>query len=167
MSRSPCLAAARSSRSAENWTGENETDRDIRFEDDDDSCGNRWVDLISCTLANPPKDGNGVDPRVLLNRYPPVKLADNIVTPGQTLAAGNVWQPTAVQQTNIMNYLNGLYGRGAKPGDFAVIRLNLDASQAGYDAYSRRDTASVELTGRIGSRVLLKTLASKCRVPSG
>jgi len=71
------------------------------------------------------------DSRVLLNGYPPVKLADNIVTAGQTVAAGDVWQPTEIQSENIRDYLNALYKRGAKPGDFAVIRLNMDASQAG------------------------------------
>jgi len=74
---------------------------------------------------------NDVDSRVLLNSYPPVKLADNIVTSGQSVVVGDVCQPTAGQQTNLVNYLNGLYEQGAKPGDFAVIRFNMDATQAG------------------------------------
>ena len=74
---------------------------------------------------------NDVDFSVLLNGYPPVKLADNIVTSGQTVAVGDVWQPTAGQQTNLVCYLNGLYEQGAKPGDFAIIRFNMDSTQAG------------------------------------
>ena len=74
---------------------------------------------------------NDVDSSVLLNGYPPVKLADNIVTSGQTVAVGDVWQPTAGQQTNLVSYLNGLYEQGAKPGDFAIIRFNMDSTQAG------------------------------------
>ena len=75
---------------------------------------------------------NDVDSRVLLNGYPPVKLADNIVTSGQTVAVGTVWQPTASQAGDLRRYLNGLYLKGAKPGDYAVIRVNLDASQYGF-----------------------------------
>ena len=62
----------------------------------------------------------------------PVKLADNIVTAGQTVAVGTVWVPTASQEKTLVRYLNGLYNQGAKPGDFAVIRVNMDASEAGY-----------------------------------
>lgn len=74
---------------------------------------------------------NDVDGRVLLNGRAPVKLADNIVTSGQTVAVGNVWTPNAAQRADMASYLNGLYNLGAKPGDFAVFRMNLDATQAG------------------------------------
>ncbi len=74
---------------------------------------------------------NDVDSRLLLNGYPPVKLADNIVTSGQTSVSGNVWRPTVKQAEALRWHLNGLYNRGAKPGDYAVIRINMDASQAG------------------------------------
>ncbi len=74
---------------------------------------------------------NDVDDRVLLNGAKPVKLADNIVTSGQTVAVGNIWTPSAAQGKAVLNYLNGLYNRGAKPGDFAVFRMNLDSTQAG------------------------------------
>lgn len=74
---------------------------------------------------------NDVDTRVLLNGYPPVKLADNIVTSGQTVAAGTIWQPSSSQARTLRQYLNGLYNRGAKPGDYAVIRVNMDAKQGG------------------------------------
>jgi len=74
---------------------------------------------------------NDVDGRVLLSGCPPVKLADNIVTAGQTMDTGDVWRPSDAQRKNLCAYLNLLYGRGAKPGDFAVIRLNMDASEAG------------------------------------
>jgi hypothetical protein len=74
---------------------------------------------------------NDKDSRVLLNGRPPVKLADNIVTSGQAVAVGYVWQPTAAQTNELREYLNGLYSKGAKPGDYAVIRVNMDASQAG------------------------------------
>ena len=81
---------------------------------------------------------NNTDSRVLLNGRQPVKLADNIVTSGQTVAVGYVWQPTAVQTNELRKYLNRLYDRGdgkggAKPGDYAVIRVNMDASQAGFN----------------------------------
>jgi hypothetical protein len=72
---------------------------------------------------------NDVDSRVLLNGYPPVKLADNIVTAGQTAVAGNIWQPTAAQAEDLRWFLNGLYNKGAKPGDYAVIRVNMDNRQ--------------------------------------
>ncbi len=72
---------------------------------------------------------NDVDTRVLLNGYPPVKLADNIVTAGQTVAVGNVWQPSAKQAEDLRWFLNGLYNKGAKPGDYAVIRVNMDNRQ--------------------------------------
>ena len=74
---------------------------------------------------------NDVDSRLLLNGYPPVKLADNIVTSGQTSVSGNVWRPTVKQAEALRWYLNGLYNRGAKPGDYAVIRVNMDAKQGG------------------------------------
>ena len=76
---------------------------------------------------------NDVDTRVLLNGYPPVKLANNIVTSGQTVAVGNVWQPTTLQRWDLRRYLNGLYNNGAKPGDYAVLRVNMDASQYGFN----------------------------------
>jgi hypothetical protein len=74
---------------------------------------------------------NDTDSRVLLNGRAPVKLADNIVTSGQTVAVGYVWQPTAAQTNELREYLNGLYSKGAKPGDYAVIRVNMDSTQAG------------------------------------
>ena len=74
---------------------------------------------------------NDTDSRVLLNGRAPVKLADNIVTSGQTVAVGYVWQPTAAQTNALRQYLNGLYRKGAKPGDYAVIRINMDSTQAG------------------------------------
>lgn len=74
---------------------------------------------------------NDVDSRVLLNGFPPVKLADNIVTAGQTLAVGTVWRPTASQRDDLRSYLNSLYLRGAKPGDYAVLRVNMDNRQWG------------------------------------
>jgi len=72
---------------------------------------------------------NDYDGRALLNGRPPVKLADNIVTAGQAVAVGNVWRPSAAERENLRAYLNLLYERGAKPGDFAVIRLNMDTSE--------------------------------------
>jgi hypothetical protein len=72
---------------------------------------------------------NDVDARVLLNGYPPVKLADNIVTAGQASVLGTVWQPSASQAEDLRRFLNGLYNKGAKPGDFAVIRVNMDNRQ--------------------------------------
>lgn len=72
---------------------------------------------------------NDVDTRILLNGYPPVKIADNIVTAKQTVATGSVWTPTAAQCLKLKNYLNGLYNKGAKPGDYVVIRINMDAPQ--------------------------------------
>ena len=62
----------------------------------------------------------------------PVKLADNIVTTGQTVSVGTVWVPTVSQEKTLVRYLNGLYNLGAKPGDFAVIRVNMDSTEAGY-----------------------------------
>jgi len=75
---------------------------------------------------------NDTDSRVLLNGRPPVKLADNIVTSGQTVAVGLVWQPAGEQTNDLRRYLNGLYKKGAKPGDYAVIRVNMDSTQAGF-----------------------------------
>lgn len=74
---------------------------------------------------------NDVDGRVLLNGRPPVKLADNIVTSGQSVVTGTLWEPTATQRAALTRYLNNLYLAGAKPGDFAVFRVNLDSTQAG------------------------------------
>jgi len=74
---------------------------------------------------------NDVDSRVLLNGYPPVKLADNIVTAGQTSVSGNLWTPTAGQRETLRAYLNSLYFKGAKPGDYAVLRVNMDNRQWG------------------------------------
>lgn len=74
---------------------------------------------------------NDTDSRALLNGRAPVKLADNIVTSGQTVAVGYIWQPTAAQTNELRKYLNGLYRKGAKPGDYAVIRVNMDSTQAG------------------------------------
>jgi hypothetical protein len=72
--------------------------------------------------------------RTFLNGYSPVKLADNVVTAGQTVAVGSVLNSTEAQRLVIADYLNGLYDKGANPGDFAVIRINMDASQAGLNA---------------------------------
>lgn len=72
--------------------------------------------------------------RTFLNGYSPVKLADNVVTAGQTVAVGSVLNSTEAQRLVIADYLNGLYDNGANPGDFAVIRINMDASQAGLNA---------------------------------
>ena len=85
---------------------------------------------VSPTLNSSWHCTNNVDSRILLNNCAPVKLADNIVTSGQQIAVGNIWQPDVDQQENIVDYLNGLYSNGAKPGDFAVLRINMDASQA-------------------------------------
>ena len=74
---------------------------------------------------------NNVDTR-LFNGYPPIKLADNIVTSGQPFVSGNIWRPTTAQASNFREYLNGLYNKGAKPGDYAIIRVNMDASQYGF-----------------------------------
>ncbi len=67
------------------------------------------------------------DTRLLLNGLPPVKIADNIVTNGQSVSVGEVWRPTAPQRVDLRRFLNGLYSNGAKPGDYAVIRVNMDA----------------------------------------
>lgn len=72
---------------------------------------------------------NDVDTRILLNNYPPVKLADNIVTAKQTSVDGAIWTNSAAQSLKLKNYLNGLYNKGAKPGDYVVIRINMDAPQ--------------------------------------
>jgi hypothetical protein len=73
--------------------------------------------------------GNGV----ATNAFPPVKLADNIVTAGQTYASGNVWQPNKPQKEKLRQYLNGLYLKGAKPGDYAILRVNMDNRQWGVN----------------------------------
>lgn len=72
---------------------------------------------------------NNVDERALLNGRQPFKIADNIVTSGQSVAVGAVWSPTAPQATEFRKWINGLYSRGAKPGDYAVIRTSIDATQ--------------------------------------
>jgi hypothetical protein len=72
---------------------------------------------------------NNVDTRLLLNGHPPVKIADNIVTSGQTVAVGTVWRPDDSQSKVLRQFLNSLYLRGAKPGDYAVFRVNMDARQ--------------------------------------
>jgi len=68
----------------------------------------------------------------LLNDRWPVKIADNIVTAGQSLATGAVWTPNAAERDNLKRFLNGLYNLGARPGEYAVIRMNLDAPQDQY-----------------------------------
>ena len=68
----------------------------------------------------------------LLNDRWPVKIADNIVTAGQSLAIGTVWRPTGTERGNLKRFLNGLYNIGARPGEYAVIRMNLDAPQDAY-----------------------------------
>jgi hypothetical protein len=73
---------------------------------------------------------NDTDARVLLNGRPPVKLADNIVTSGQAVPNGTLWTPDANQSKALTRWLNSLYLNGAKPGDFAVVRVNMDAPHA-------------------------------------
>jgi len=72
---------------------------------------------------------NNVDERALLNGRQPFKIADNVVTSGQSIAVGTAWSPTASQATELKKWINGLYGKGAKPGDYAVIRASIDATQ--------------------------------------
>ncbi len=72
---------------------------------------------------------NNVDERALLNGRQPFKIADNVVTSGQSIAVGTAWSPTASQATELKKWINGLYGKGAKPGDYAVIRTSIDATQ--------------------------------------
>lgn len=60
-----------------------------------------------------------------------MKLADNIVTAGQTYVTGSVWQPSKTQQGTLRQYLNGLYLKGARPGDYAILRVNMDNRQWG------------------------------------
>ena len=72
--------------------------------------------------------------RTFLNGRSPVKLMDDFVASGETVAAGSTYSSTEAESTAITDYLNGLYNKGAKPGDFAVIRINMDASQAGLAA---------------------------------
>ncbi len=72
---------------------------------------------------------NDVDTRLLLSGRQPFKISDNVVTSGQTVAVGTVWTPAGSQETAFKQWLNGLYRNGAKPGDYAVIRANIDAMQ--------------------------------------
>jgi len=70
---------------------------------------------------------SNTDTSLLLNGVPPVKIADNIVTNGQSVSVGEVWRPTVEQRDVLRRFLNGLYDKGAKPGDYAVLRVNMDA----------------------------------------
>jgi len=90
---------------------------------------------------------NNVDPRLLLNGRQPLKIADNVVTSGQTIAVGTVWSPTGEQEQVFKKWLNGLYrtgenSNGAKPGDYAVIRVNIDSMQYPFGARGVRWGAS-------------------------
>lgn len=68
-----------------------------------------------------------IDGRVLLNGEKPVKIADNIAAAGQVYASGNRWSPNAAQKMNLKNYINSLFNLGADPGDYAVLRVNMDS----------------------------------------
>lgn len=85
--------------------------------------------MASPTLSKDWFCTNNVDTRLLLNGHPPVKIADNIVTSGQTIAVGTVWRTDDAQSKVLRQFLNSLYLRGAKPGDCAVFRVNMDARQ--------------------------------------
>ena len=74
------------------------------------------------------------DVRLLLNGVAPVRVADNIVTEGQTVVVGTTWHSDPDESENLKVFLNGLYARGAKAGDHAVFRINTDASQHGVSA---------------------------------
>ena len=72
------------------------------------------------------------DTRMLLNGDSPVKIADNIVTSGQSVAVGTVWHTDISQRAVLFNFIDGLYDNGAKAGDYAVIRINTDAELSSY-----------------------------------
>jgi hypothetical protein len=67
------------------------------------------------------------DTRLLLNGEQPVKIADDIVKPGVSDFKGGVWSPDASEKITLKNFMNKLFLRGAKPGDYAVFRVNMDA----------------------------------------
>ena len=77
---------------------------------------------------------SNTETRTFLNEGAPVKLMEDFVASGETFPAGSTYTSTETQSSAITDYLNGLYRKGAKPGDFAVIRINMDASQAGLAA---------------------------------
>jgi len=55
------------------------------------------------------------------------KIADNFIAVGETTPAGSVDQLDTQDSTNLVEFLNSLFDKGAVPGDYAVIRVNPDA----------------------------------------
>jgi hypothetical protein len=69
-----------------------------------------------------------VDTRTLLNGAAPTKIADDLLVAGVTPAAGSVWSLSGTQSANLVDFINGLFNKGAQPGDYAVIRINPDTA---------------------------------------
>ncbi|MDA3926378.1 MAG: hypothetical protein PF904_16940 [Kiritimatiellae bacterium] len=73
------------------------------------------------------------DTRILLNGEKPVKIADDMIESGVNDFKGGVWSPDASEKITLKKYINNLFMLGAKPGDYAVFRVNMDARVYGIN----------------------------------
>ena len=83
------------------------------------------------------------DTRTLLNGEQPVKIADNIASIGNVYPVGYEWTPGTAERKTLKDYINGLYDLGAKPGDYAVFRVNMDTRVYGVRYGIRWNDSSV------------------------
>jgi hypothetical protein len=64
----------------------------------------------------------------------PVKIADDMIAADSLREKNYNWQTDTAQSAALLAYIDSLYDRGAKAGDWLVIRINPDAPMAAtYD----------------------------------
>jgi hypothetical protein len=76
--------------------------------------------------ANDTRSGNTLVTNIGSN--PVTKIADDFLLGGNSIILGTAFNTSGSQDIVLKNYLDALYAQGAQAGDYAVLRLNLDAT---------------------------------------
>lgn len=76
--------------------------------------------------ANDTRTGNTLGTNIGVN--PVTKLADDFLLGGNAIVSGTTFNTSGAQDAVLVNYISGLYAQGAQAGDYAVLRINLDAN---------------------------------------